>query len=215
MVRNRPSKPLQRLSIPGPAGALAASFEQPQASPVAAVLCLHPHPMHGGTRQNNVVRHGALGALQANCLALRIDFRGVGDSEGEYDEGVGEIEDAQAAYDWLQQNYPELPILIWGFSFGSRVGLDLAIRLRDEIHGYIAVAWPTNFYAWPESNEWPTKTGFIAGTEDEYVDLTKMNHAEQLGGKITIVDGASHFFPKTLDRVRDLTADYITEFLND
>jgi hypothetical protein len=171
--------------------------------------------MHGGTRQNNVVRHGALGALQANCLALRIDFRGVGDSEGEYDEGVGEIEDAQAAYNWLQQNYPDLPIIIWGFSFGSRVGLDLAIMLRDEIQGYIAVAWPTNFYDWPESIDWPQQAAFIAGTEDEHVDFTKMNHAEQLGGKITIVDGASHFFPKMLDRVCDITADYITEFLND
>jgi len=169
--------------------------------------------MHGGTRHNNVVRHGALGSLEAGCAALRIDFRGVGDSGGEYDEGIGEIDDAAAAFAWLQQEFPNLPVFVWGFSFGSRVGLDFSIRAREEVAGYMAVAWPTNFYAWPQSTDWPERSAFLAGSEDEYVDFQKMPHAETCGGKLTVVEGAGHFFPGQLDRVREYTAKTLQEWL--
>jgi len=214
MVRDLHNPPLRRLFLDGPAGRLAASYEVPEGTARAAVLHLHPHPMHGGTRQNNVVRHGALGSLEAGCAALRIDFRGVGDSEGEYDEGNGEIDDAAAAFTWLQREYPGLPLFVWGFSFGSRVGLDFAIRARDEVAGYLAVAWPTNFYAWPESCDWPARCAFLAGSKDDYVDFTKMQHAEELGGKLTVVDGADHFFPGQLDRVREFTASTLEDWLS-
>jgi alpha/beta superfamily hydrolase len=213
MVRDLDNPPLRRLSIDGPAGPLAASFEVPAGTARAAVLHLHPHPMHGGTRHNNVVRHGALGSLEAGCAALRIDFRGVGDSGGEYDEGIGEIDDAAAAFAWLQQEYPGLPVFVWGFSFGSRVGLDFSIRAREEVAGYMAVAWPTNFYAWPESTAWPQPSAFLAGSEDEYVDFQKMPHAEACGGKLTVVEGAGHFFPGQLDRVREYTAKTLQEWM--
>ena len=93
MVRDLDTLPPQRLFLDGPVGRLHATFERPRAEPKAVVLHLHPHPLHGGTRQNNVVRHGALGSLAAGCAALRIDFRGVGQSEGRYDEGDGEVDD--------------------------------------------------------------------------------------------------------------------------
>ena len=201
--------------IEGPAGALAATLEQPNGEPRAAVLHLRPHPVHGGTRQNNVVRYGALGSLEAGCVALRIDFRGVGQSEGSYDDGIGEIDDAEAAYHYLEQRFPGLPIFIWGFSFGSRVGLQLGIRLREDVAGYMAVAWPTNFYTWPESNEWPARLAFLAGTADEFIDFDGMARAEGNGGAITIVEGAGHFFPGELHRVRSYTADTLGGWLND
>lgn len=214
MVRDIPTHPLKHISIDGPVGTLKASLEEPLTPPRAVVLCLHPHPLHGGTRQNNVVRYGALGALKANCVALRLDFRGVGDSAGNYDEGVGEQEDAYAACLWLRERYKELPLFIWGFSFGSRVGLDLAIRLREELQGFIAVAWPTNIYDWPPSPLWPLKTAFIFGSDDEYVDPSKMEHVKHFDGKISLINDASHFFPQHLNEVRDFTFEYIQEFLN-
>lgn len=210
MPRDLPTPPPERLQIPGPAGALAATWELPAAPPRGLVLHLHPHPVHGGTRQNNVVRYGALGSLAAGCAALRIDFRGAGDSEGEYDEGRGEVDDAEAAFRWLQARHPGLPVIIWGFSFGSRVGLDLAIRLRAQVAGYLAVAWPTGFYAWPVSTDWPGRCAFLYGSADQYVDAAKMERARQQGAALELVPGADHFFTGRLDVVREWTRNAVS-----
>ncbi len=228
MVRGIESLPPQRLFLDGPVGRLHGTFERPVAEPRAAVLHLHPHPMHGGTRQNNVVRHGALGSLEAGCAALRIDFRGVGLSAGHYDEGDGEIDDAAAAFAWLQKELPGIPVFVWGFSFGSRVGLDFTIRQRDpQSHpptvttatatnpadGYMAVAWPTRFYAWPHSHQWPERASFLVGSKDDFVEMAGMQRAEEQGGNVTIVDGATHFFPGQLDSVREWTRDTLEAWL--
>ncbi|MHC4381150.1 MAG: alpha/beta hydrolase [Planctomycetota bacterium] len=214
MPRDLKTPPPERLLLPGPVGNLDATLERPGGEARAAVLHLHPHPVHGGTRQNNVVRHGALGSLQAGCAALRIDFRGVGRSEGEYDEGLGEIDDAEAAFAWLEQEFPGLPIYLWGFSFGSRVGLDLGIRIRERVAGYMAVAWPTNFYPWPNSTDWPEPAAFLAGTADEFVDFSKMGPAEDHQAKIEIVEDVGHFFPGRLELVREYPADTLENWLD-
>lgn len=208
MVRDLDTKPPQRLFIDGPVGRLHATFEQPAAPARAAVLHLHPHPLHGGTRQNNVVRHGALGSLAAGCAALRIDFRGVGQSEGHYDEGDGEVDDAAAAYAWLRDQLPDIPTFVWGFSFGSRVGLQFSIRetaAGREPAGYLGVAWPTNFYAWPHGETWPNRASFLAGSADEYVNLAAMNRVEQHGGSLHVVEGGTHFFRGMLEEVSGWT----------
>ncbi len=233
MVRDLDTHPPERLYLPGPAGRLHATLERPRAAPRAGVLHLHPHPLHGGSRQNNVVRYGALGSLAAHCTALRIDFRGVGRSDGSYDEGTGEVDDAAAALEWLGGQFPGVPLFVWGFSFGSRVGLDLALRAdaghgtdaaaagtaaaseasaaaaetvgAAEPAGYLGVAWPTNFYAWPETTPWPRRSAFLAGSDDEFVNLEAMQRARDEGAALQIVAGATHFFHHRLDAVRDWT----------
>ena len=211
MVRGIEALPPQRLFIDGPVGRLHATFERPIAQPRAAVLHLHPHPLHGGTRQNNVVRHGALGSLAAGCAALRIDFRGVGLSAGHYDEGDGEVDDAAAAFAWLQHELPGIPVFVWGFSFGSRVGLEFCIR--QSTAGYMAVAWPTRFYAWPHSHQWPERSSFIVGSDDDFVELAGMARVEEQGGAVKIVDGATHFFPGQLDSVSTWTRETLEAWL--
>jgi len=148
-------------------------------------------------------------------VALRFDFRGVGQSHGNYDEGLGEIDDAEAAFDYLQERFVGIPVFIWGFSFGSRVGLELGIRRSNDVAGYMAVAWPTNFYPWPASDDWPRRLAFLAGSEDEFIDFKGMQRAERNGGIITTVDGAGHFFPGELHRVRSYTASTLGGWLND
>ncbi len=214
MPRDLKTPPPQRLFIDGPVGPLDATLELPEAAVQAAALHLHPHPEHGGTRQNNVVRHGALGSLEAGCAALRIDFRGVGRSAGSYDQGVGEIDDAEAAFHWLQQKFPQRPIFVWGFSFGSRVGLDLGIRLADHVAGYMAVAWPTNFYPWPANDAWPSPCAFLAGDDDEFVDLEKMGTAHAHQAAVKVVSEVGHFFPGRLDIVRAFTADTLKGWIH-
>ncbi len=213
MPRDLATPPPERLRIAGPAGSLSATWEQPAGAPRGLVLHLHPHTIHGGTRQNNVVRHGALGALAACCAALRVDFRGAGESEGEYDEGRGETDDAEAALRWMQARHPGLPCFLWGFSFGARVGLALGIRLRAEIAGSLAVAWPTSFYPWPESDAWPNPCAFLYGTRDEYVNASAMERARQHTDAITVVEGADHFFAGRLDVVRGWTESALNDWL--
>ncbi|MBC8330207.1 MAG: alpha/beta fold hydrolase [Planctomycetes bacterium] len=214
MPRDLDTPPPERLFLPGPAGRLDATFERPAGNARGLVLHLHPHPELGGTRNNNVVRHGALGALEAGCAALRIDFRGVGKSEGAYDQGVGEVDDAEAAFDWLERQGPGLPVFVWGFSFGSRVGLELAGRLAERVAGYLAVAWPTRYYSWPELSRWPDRAEFLVGDQDEFVDLGRMAPAARHGAPVRILEGATHFFPGQLHEVRAFTARALERWLD-
>ena len=207
MVRHLNSHPPKTVTLSGPAGQLVATLEVPKASPLGVVLHLHPHPQHGGTRRNNVVRYGALGSLEAGCVALRLDFRSVGDSEGCHDEGFGEMEDAAAALEWLQAEYPDLPLFIWGFSFGSRVGLNLLLEKSFPIQGYMGVAWPNAFYEWPAHSTIPKNTAFLVGSADEYVDLSRNEIPNP-----TILEGAGHFFENHLPNVSAFTKDSLQQF---
>ena len=213
MVRGIDSLPPERLLIPGPVGNLTASLEIPAQGVDAAVLLLHPHPLQGGNRRNNVVRHGALGALGAGCAALRLDFRGAGESEGAHDEGFGEVEDAGCALEWLAGRVPGQPLFLWGFSFGSRVGLNFHLSHPGTCSGFLAVGWPTAFYPWPEDEDWPTPLAFLAGTEDEFVDLNGMDRAMGEGAEFTLVEGADHFFRGHLDEVGAFTRDHLLKWL--
>src|SRR5215467_4565654 len=102
---------IESLFVPGPAGRLEALVEEPEndAPREIAVVC-HPHPQFGGTMHNKVVYRIARGLRRAGAVVLRFNYRGVNLSEGSYDEGIGEIEDARSAAGWLQTHYPDLPL---------------------------------------------------------------------------------------------------------
>src|SRR5258708_31867953 len=119
--------PSGRLAIPVAHGQLEAILKAP-ASPVAAAVVCHPHPLGGGTMNNNVVYRAAKALHEAGLAVLRFNFRGVGASTGRYDGGAGEEEDALAALDLLAQLHPRLPLWMAGFSFGARVGLSVGAR---------------------------------------------------------------------------------------
>jgi len=169
-------------------------------------LLLPPHPAHGGTRQNNVVRYGALGALEAEMVGLRLDFRGVGGSEGIHDNGRGEVEDAAAALAWLQESFPGLPLFVWGYSFGSRVGLVLAGREDRKLAGYLGIAWPTRIYSWPRLHPWPSPMAFLYGDADPFVDPAAMEVPQRQGARCILLPGADHSFRSHLPAIRSFTA---------
>jgi hypothetical protein len=115
------------LILPGPAGRLESLLwsvaESPHGSaPLAAVVC-HPHPLFGGTMHNKVVYQTAKTLHRFGLPVLRFNFRGVGTSEGKHDKGLGEQEDVSVALDFLAGEFPGVPLLVAGFSFGSWVGL--------------------------------------------------------------------------------------------
>src|SRR5437870_13338978 len=120
--------PVGNLFVPAPHGRLEAILKEPRIGSIRGVaLVLHPHPLGGGTMHNKVVFRAAAALNDAGLIALRINFRGVGQSTGTHDEGYGEPDEVQAALDYLAQNYPGLEITLCGFSFGARVGLEVGI----------------------------------------------------------------------------------------
>src|ERR1043165_4251428 len=118
--------PTGNLFIPIGHGKLEAILKEPRDRSVrGTALVLHPHPLFGGTMHNKVVFRAAAALNDAGLITLRVNFRGVGQSTGYHDEGRGERDDARAGLDYLSANYPNQKITLCGFSFGSRVGLEV------------------------------------------------------------------------------------------
>jgi alpha/beta superfamily hydrolase len=166
---------IEALFVPGPAGRIEALLEEPDGrDPSFAALVCHPHPQHGGTMHNKVVYRIARGLRRAGAVVLRFNYRGVHLSEGVYDKGIGETEDARACLSWLLNHYPKLPYMIAGFSFGSRVTLRLGCQLPD-CSRLIAVGFPTRVF---EDKPWMDACGhdkvFVQSTQDEHGPLAEL-----------------------------------------
>ena len=135
------------LFIPGPAGRLEARLwtagakDAPPRPPRAAAVICHPHPLHGGTLDNNVVFRTSRALQAAGVAVLRFNFRGTGESEGTHDGGLGEVEDARCALEWMSAQHPGLPLWAGGFSFGARTTTALA-AVDDRVACLVAVALP-------------------------------------------------------------------------
>lgn len=111
-------------SLPGPAGVLevlAEGFDKPDRKGVA-IIC-HPHPLHGGTMHNKVVHYLARTLGELGFATIRFNFRGVGESDGSFNDGIGETEDVLAIAQWVKQQFPNVPLWLAGFSFGAYVAL--------------------------------------------------------------------------------------------
>ena len=110
-----------RLALEGPEGTLEAVLEGETENPAMIAIVCHPHPQFGGTMDNKVVTTLIRAARDAGAAALRFNFRGVGESQGAYSDGIGEVEDLIAVHRWLSKKYPGTPLWLAGFSFGSFV----------------------------------------------------------------------------------------------
>ena len=189
--------------IPGPAGRLEAKYyKNPKfGSPVAIVL--HPHPQYGGTMNNRIVQLMYNIFLENGFSVIKVNFRGVGKSDGEFDNGQGELADAAAALDWLErENFDNSQCWISGFSFGSLIAMQLLMR-RPEINRFIAISPQPNVYDFSFLSPCPTSGIVIHGKKDELVpfdDINELNKrlSAQKGIKVEfdIVSEANHFFSK-------------------
>ena len=193
---------METLFLPGPAGKLEALLEEPEdRDPNHAALICHPHPQYGGTMHNKVVYRMARGLRRAGAVVLRFNYRGVNLSQGEYDHGIGEIEDARAALALLRSRYPSLPFSLAGFSFGSRIILKLGCEI-DGASGLMAVGFPANSYAEQLLGYCPVPRIFIVSTRDEFCDVPAMEMyfaALPEPKELIWVDAQDHFFTGALN----------------
>lgn len=188
--------------LDGPAGPLEALLEAPEdREPSGVALVCHPHPLYGGTMHNKVVYRAARALRNAGCVVVRFNFRGVGRSHGEHAEGIGEIEDARTALDWLRNRYPGLPYTLAGFSFGSRVILSLGCALQDPAQ-MIAMGFPAKRERADFLDHCTVPKVFIQSTHDEHGMPPEMEnfYARVSEPKQLIwVEANDHFFGGGLD----------------
>ncbi len=204
----------------GPAGRLEGRYT-PGAGPAAPIaIVLHPHPQFGGTMNNKVVYRIFHAFARRGFATLRFNFRGVGRSQGTFDNGVGELSDAAAALDWLQTFNPDAPhCWIAGFSFGAWISMQLLMR-RPEIASFISVAPPANMYDFGFLAPCPSSGLIVQGTADEVVSessvaklAAKVSSQKSITVKYAKIEGANHFFSDKLDEMMQVIDDYLTSRL--
>jgi alpha/beta superfamily hydrolase len=205
----------QNLFVNGPAGRLEAIFWTPNGGPapfLAAVVC-HPHPLYAGTMHNKVVYRAAKALDAFGIPVLRFNFRGTGLSAGTHDHGRGEVDDARAALDFLAQQFPGVPLLAAGFSFGCWTGLRAGCA-DDRVSELIGLGTPINNsdFSFLESCEKPKL--FVQGAKDKYGDARELEAlVNTLPGerRLVVVNGADHFFAGKLKELDAAIKGWIAE----
>ena len=196
------------LFLDGPAGKLESMlWTSPLAHPPRAALVCHPHPLFGGTMHNKVVFQTAKALHQLGIPVLRFNFRGAGLSEGTHDNGIGEQDDVRAALDYLAREFPATPILLAGFSFGSRVGLKVGCE-DQRVQELIGVGVPTDNVLDALDRHFLSRCQkpklIVQGSADEFGPLKSIEAlfaAMPEPKKLVIVDGADHFLKGKLEQL--------------
>jgi len=210
---------MPEVMIAGPVGRLEGRYKHHGNGNSPVALILHPNPKQGGTMNNKMIYNLFHNFADRGYSTLRFNFRGVGRSQGEFDNGEGELNDAAAALDWLQALNPgATEIMVVGFSFGAWVGMQLLMR-RPEITEYISVAPPANMYDFNFLAPCPNDGMIIQGSNDRIVNVESVNKlVEKLkdqrgatGVDYRIIEGAGHFFnnPEEMETLLSYVNDYI------
>ncbi len=204
----------------GPEGRLEGRYQHGKGANPPIALILHPNPQYGGTMNNKVVYNLFHAFARQDFSVLRFNFRGVGRSQGTFDNGQGELSDAAAAMDWMQTYNPNASACwIAGFSFGAWIAMQLLMR-RPEISGFISVAPPANVYDFSFLAPCPASGLILQGTADELVPepevaklVTRLSKQRDIQIEYKTIPGASHFFTDELDHLSDLVERYILRSL--
>lgn len=197
--------PKGNLFIPASHGKLEAILKDPTGDAKGVGLVCHPHPLGGGTMHNKVVFRAAAGLLDAGLTTLRFNFRGVGASTGQHEDVPGGVEDVGFALDYLANQYPEQPITLAGFSFGSRTGMEVGIS-DDRVVRLISIGTPVDKYG---DYEFLTAVKkpilFVHGDKDEFGAVENVRKlVEQIPtAELIVFESCGHFFDEHLNELRD------------
>ena len=195
----------RRIAVAGPAGSIECAIDEPAAgvAPRGLALVCHPHPQHGGTMDNKVVQTLARAFLQLGYRAARFNFRGVGASQGAWDEGRGEIDDASAVIEALRAS-PAEPLVVAGFSFGGYVASHAALRLPEAARAErLVLVGPSTQRQ--QVAAVPADTLVIHGEHDDVVPLSAtLDWARPQSLPVTVVPGGGHFFHGQLPLLKSI-----------
>ena len=212
---------MPEILLNGPVGRLEARYTHNNESNGPSVLILHAHPGHGGNMNNPLSLKLHKFFSDIGFSSLRFNFRGVGKSEGEFDDGLGELADAASALDFLQANSPNSSgCWVVGFSFGSWIGMQLLMR-RPEISGFISVSPPANTYDFSFLAPCPSSGLIINGSLDRLVppsDIKNLSDRLKLQKGIKVshkeVEGADHFFTNFEEEMTKAVNEYLATRLD-
>lgn len=203
------STSIRSLFLDGPAGRLEALLNAGAENAMHAALVCHPHPLFGGTLHNKVVFHTMKALNSFGFPVLRFNFRGAGLSQGEHDDGRGEVDDVRIALDWLDREF-HLPLIFAGFSFGAAVGLRAACpdaRVKAAIALGLPVA-PINdrSYEYGFLQMCAKPKLFVSGDRDQFGPRTQLEQLVESvhePKKLILIEGADHFFEGRLRELRE------------
>lgn len=213
---------MPEIIINGSEGRIEGRYHQGEQKNAPVVLVLHPHPLYGGTMNNKIVYRLYHIFAQSGFSVLRFNFRGVGKSQGKYDEGIGELSDAAAALDWMQLQNPDASTCwIAGFSFGAWIALQLLMR-RPEIEGFAAISPPANLYDFSFLSPCPSPGIITQGDKDDVVSEEAVGklaarlsaqHGELLEYKV--IPSADHYYRGVEEQMGQAVQDYVQRRMTD
>jgi alpha/beta superfamily hydrolase len=193
------------LIVTGSAGQLQVLATVPEAEPRALAIICHPHPLHGGTLDNKIVHQLAKSFVALGAVSVRFNFRGVGQSDGEFDEGRGEKDDLLSVVEWARTRWPGLPLWLAGFSFGGYIALDAAQSLRPD--WLVTVAPAFNYFPEQPVALDAIRWLLVQGEVDDIVPRSVVDTwcgNQGLAPESVCVEGAGHFFHGRLNELRDI-----------
>jgi alpha/beta superfamily hydrolase len=198
--------------LTGSAGSLECLLEMPEGQPVGIALIAHPHPLYGGDMHNKVVQTMARAFTGLGYIAVRMNCRGVGMSQGEHDNGLGEAEDMRLLLEKMQADYPDLPVILAGYSFGTYVQSLLCTQLTKTNQTQPRLVLVSTTAGMWTTESVPADTVLIHGDLDDMVPLeTLLKWARPQGLTVHVITGADHFYNRRLLPIRDIISTYFRQ----
>jgi len=188
---------------------LDARLAVPEGARAGVVIC-HPHPLYGGDMDSGVVIAAAEACARRNIATLRFNFRGVGASTGQHDDGRGEQEDARAALSDMRRRLPGVAVALAGYSFGAVIATTVA--QKTGVAGLALIAPPLRITALPAPAAVLGPVAVIVGAEDQYCPPAALESLREAlpQATVTVLEGADHFFFGSLDALAEVVDGWAT-----
>jgi len=191
----------KEIFIPGPCGRIQSKYIKSKQEGAPIALVLQPHPQYGGTMNNRIIYETYNTFYKNGFSVIRINFRGVEKSDGEFDNGQGELSDAAAALDWIEKDNPGYSqCWVSGFSFGALICMQLIMR-RPEVNKFVAISPQPNVYDFTFLAPCPISGLIVYGKNDELVPedsiftlKKKLNMQKNIEVKFNSIQNANHFY---------------------
>ena len=206
----------KEIFIPGPSGRIEAKYYKSKKPGASVALVLQPHPQYGGTMNNRIVYEAYNSFYKKGFSVIRINFRGVGKSDGVFDSGQGELSDAAAALDWIEKensNYSQC--WVSGFSFGALICMQLIMR-RPEVNKFIAISPQPNVYDFTFLAPCPISGLVLYGKKDELVPeenilslKKRLNSQKNINVDFHSIENSNHFYKNKEKEVAAVIDKYI------